>query len=212
MYKIYINDNILILKDTQDVQKNDFPDGSLLAPYNGKVKTLFSYIDMLEKSASFRTVVLHFSDIKQLWKDFKSLFNIIKASGGVVRNENEQLLFIFRRGLWDLPKGKIEKNEKKKAAALREVEEETSVKKLTLETNLTKTWHVYRTNSKKRVLKKTYWYIMQAPKQKLIPQAKEDITEAKWMSLEKFEKSNLQTYASILEVLNAYSKQGSSTL
>ncbi|MBM3413275.1 MAG: NUDIX hydrolase, partial [Bacteroidetes bacterium] len=35
----------------------------------------------------------------------------ILAGGGVVVNENNQVLFIFRRKKWDLPKGKLDPEE-----------------------------------------------------------------------------------------------------
>ena len=67
---------------------------------------------------------LHINYIMQL--------RIIQAGGGLVLNEQNELLFIFRRGSWDLPKGKVDLGETIEACALREVEEETGVKNLTL--------------------------------------------------------------------------------
>ncbi|MCK7539615.1 MAG: NUDIX domain-containing protein [Marinilabiliales bacterium] len=66
--------------------------------------------------------------------DLFSLFNIVIAAGGFVRNEKDEILFIFRRGHWDLPKGKLNHKkgiiEKKKDAAVREVMEETGIEKI----------------------------------------------------------------------------------
>ena len=56
----------------------------------------------------------------------------IIADGGLVFNEKKQLLMIFRREKWDLPKGKLDKGEKIEDCALREVEEETGLKELKL--------------------------------------------------------------------------------
>ena len=35
----------------------------------------------------------------------------IIAGGGIVENEERKILFQFRRGKWDLPKGKLEEGE-----------------------------------------------------------------------------------------------------
>jgi len=204
MYKIYINENILELRDTEDIEKGLSTNDSLIAPYSGKKKTILSYIDMLEKTNRFKLVVLHHSNVKKLWKDFKSLCLIIKAAGGVVENEHEKILLIFRKGHWDLPKGKMESKEKKKQTAIREVEEETGVKDLKLGQIITKTFHIYKIKNQKRVLKKTYWYRMNAPEQPLVPQEKEDITKAEWHKPEKISDPKTKTYKSIIDVLEHY--------
>ena len=50
------------------------------------------------------------------------MFNIIKAGGGVVNNNKNQILFIYRLKRWDLPKGKLDKGETIRECAEREVE------------------------------------------------------------------------------------------
>ena len=45
----------------------------------------------------------------------ESIFDYAKAvvaAGGIVKNEENKTLIIFRRGFWDLAKGKVEKGEK----------------------------------------------------------------------------------------------------
>ncbi|MDB4195885.1 NUDIX domain-containing protein, partial [Flavobacteriales bacterium] len=54
-------------------------------------------------------------------------FRIVEAGGGLVVNEKDEVLFIFRKGKWDIPKGKLEKREKIKHGAIREVEEECGI-------------------------------------------------------------------------------------
>lgn len=105
---------------------------------------------------------------------------LIKAAGGLVVNEKDAYLFIYRHDKWDLPKGKIEKNERIKVAAVREVEEECGIKVGRLGVLLTKTWHAYIFKGEV-VLKKTYWYKMECRGQdKLKPQKEEGITAVKW--------------------------------
>ena len=54
--------------------------------------------------------------------DFKKI-----TAGGLILNQYNEVLFIFRKNLWDLPKGKVEFYETLEKAALREVIEETGV-------------------------------------------------------------------------------------
>jgi 8-oxo-dGTP pyrophosphatase MutT (NUDIX family) len=114
----------------------------------------------------------------------ESIFDFSKgiiAAGGIVKNEDDKTLVIFRRGFWDLPKGKVEKGEKIINAAQREVEEETGVKIDSLNEEAVITYHCYRLKGKD-CIKETHWYHMIAkPGQaKLIPQTEEDIEQALW--------------------------------
>lgn len=206
MYKIYINENKLVLQESKKIKKGEYSDGDLIAPYSGKTKMLLSYIDMLEKTDRFDKIVLHHEDLKLLWKHFKSLFKIIEAAGGIVKNEDDEILFIFRRGFWDLPKGKIESNETKKQAALREVEEETGVEGLILIKKIVKSYHVYKLKSGKRALKKSHWYLMNAKKQELIPQEEEDIVKAEWKKPYAFLNKKPLIYQNIADVMDEFKK------
>ena len=194
MYKIYINENILELKDADDIEKGKHPSKAMLAPYSGKKKLLLSYVDMLEKTNKFKHVILYHKKLKVLWKDFKSLFEIIEAGGGVVRNEKQEVLFIYRKGFWDLPKGKREKNEKKRVTAVREVEEETGIKNVSIHRKVIVTYHMYKLKKSKRAIKKTHWYAMSAVNQKLVPQTKEQITKAAWKKPDFFYNKDLKIY------------------
>ena len=76
--------------------------------------------------------------------DFTTYFKFIIAAGGLVKKNDEKFLFIKRWGIWDLPKGKVEKNESLEMAAVREVEEETNVGGLFVQKRLEDTFHIYR--------------------------------------------------------------------
>ncbi|MBT8231240.1 MAG: NUDIX domain-containing protein [Saprospiraceae bacterium] len=201
MYKININDNTLYLIQTDKLEKANFDKSILISPYSGKSKILLSYIDMLEKTNRFSEVVIHFHDVKQLKADFEQLFKVIKASGGVVLNTENKVLMIYRRGFWDLPKGKIDNGEKKKQAAIREVEEETGIDNITIYKKITTTRHTYRLKNGRRALKITFWYEMTAPTQKLTPQLEEDIEIAKWLSPNELIMNDAEIYSNILDVL-----------
>ncbi len=66
-------------------------------------------------------------DIDQLKKAFWRKFMLIQAAGGLVQNEDKAVLMMFRRGKWDLPKGKMDPGETPAQSALREVQEETGL-------------------------------------------------------------------------------------
>jgi 8-oxo-dGTP pyrophosphatase MutT (NUDIX family) len=109
---------------------------------------------------------------------------LIEAAGGLVLNERGNLLMIFRRGKWDLPKGKRDAGESIETCAVREVEEETGLAGVQLMKAVGQTNHSYLdpfTNLP--TLKITYWFMMYASSlQPLIPQTSEDITEIRWVS------------------------------
>ena len=56
----------------------------------------------------------------------------ILAAGGLVTNAQGEILWIFRRGFWDLPKGKLDDGETIQSCAIREVEEETGIQNIKL--------------------------------------------------------------------------------
>ncbi len=138
---------------------------------------------------------------KQVFKNFLSLFTLIKAAGGLVHNEYNDCLFIFRKGKWDLPKGKIEKNEKKRMAAAREVEEECGIKVNEVGKRLLKTYHIYEQGNE-LIVKKTYWYSMSAKHdQLLIPQLEEGITDVRWIDKSQLAEIKENTYETVKDVL-----------
>jgi len=203
MYKIYINENELILAETATISRKSSKK-NLIAPYSGKTKMLLSYIDMLEKTDRFDSITIHAENVKNLKTDFESLFKVIKAAGGLVINPKKEILFIFRRGFWDLPKGKMDPGEKKKQTAIREVQEETGVKDLQIGKKLITTRHAYRLSNGKRALKKSFWYKMKAPDQELIPQSEEDIEKAKWLKFQTVLDSKKPIFKNIFDVVDAH--------
>lgn len=127
----------------------------------------------------------------------------IIAAGGLVLNDDNQLLMIFRRGKWDLPKGKIDNDETIENCALREVQEETGLQLVQLKEFLGITFHEYfepRINSD--VLKETHWYKMHAPGiQMLLPQTDEDIEVIEWVDAADVAKKLDNTYPNIMEIV-----------
>jgi 8-oxo-dGTP pyrophosphatase MutT (NUDIX family) len=206
MYKIYINEIPLFLKSSTNVTEEDhLMDGYVVARYTGKSKHLLNFIDLCEKGGGkLNGVIIYHQNLQQLKEDFKSLFITNKAAGGIVINDSDEILVIFRRGFWDLPKGKIESNETKQQAAVREVIEETGIKNLTLSIKIGITRHTFKNKNGERILKKSYWYLMTTKRQPLKPQKTEDILEAKWMNVDKFLKSCKPIYKNIIHILEEY--------
>ena len=141
------------------------------------------------------------SDAKSCMKNIMQNITLIEAAGGIVKNENGDYLFIYRNDKWDLPKGKIEKGEKVKQAAVREVEEECGIQVSQLGRKLCKTYHAY-IYREEVVLKKTHWFKMRSEDQtKLKPQKEEGITDARWFKKKKISTIVENTFPSIIEVL-----------
>lgn len=193
-YRIYINDTLLIIADFvpkglgifQQIDDQQFDFRKFYRQVKGAVPAVY---------------LLMVKDPKRFFKKIRKNFITIKAAGGVVRNEENRYLFIFRKGKWDLPKGKLDNGEKTAVAAVREVEEECGIKVGNLDNRLCKTWHVYEDKGQ-IVFKKTSWFCMSANKQELIPQIEEDITEARWIAPGNFSSVRKNTYPLINDILN----------
>jgi ADP-ribose pyrophosphatase YjhB (NUDIX family) len=139
-------------------------------------------------------------------KEFKEKLVTIKATGGIVTNKKNQILFIYRKGKWDLPKGKMEKNESKKESALREVIEETGVKKLKIINFFSTTFHLIKVK-REYFLKETHWYTMKTKYDgKLKPQKSEGIISAKWKTFDEALEIKKKTFRNIAIILTKYLK------
>jgi len=196
LYRIYINDNTLLIADKLPEQAETV---ELLEDKGFDFKAFYDGLGKL----SANQYALISEDPKARFKEFKKNLTIIKASGGLVQNAKGEYLFIFRNKKWDLPKGKVEKGEGMKEAGLREVEEECGVKISTNDEKLCKTYHIYSLGSK-LVLKHTNWYSMTVKGvPKLIPQKEEGITKAEWLTASDLKPVLKNTYPSIVDVLKA---------
>lgn len=155
------------------------------------------------KSKKFTEIYLFHIDIKTLWNEFKWFFKIEKAAGGLIKNKNQETLFIYRFDKWDLPKGKIEKGESKKEAAVREVEEECGLSDVIIENKLQKTYHIFQRNGRE-TLKITHWYSMKTDYSgELIPQTEEGITDVVFKNDAATQKALENTYGNIKLLINS---------
>jgi len=200
--KIYFGDKPLFLCDEID---------NTIAPLVQHDDTVFideldshtvkSMIHEMQQAKIHAGVFLH-GDLAVLQKAFWKKFTLIKAGGGLISNEKEEILMIFRRGKWDLPKGKLDAGESLEQCALREVREETGLDNVTLQTPLIVTYHTYHEGTR-FVLKESHWFTMLSKGPgKLIPQIEEDIQEIKWVGRNEIKNYIPKTFPSITDVLH----------
>ena len=188
-YKVFINTKLIILTSSPPKSKN-----AILFPL---ATTSFQTALQTLKSAKTKKIFLIGDDPATLMNTFKSKLPVVQAGGGLVQNENGKILFIFRKGKWDLPKGKVDKGETLEKGAKREVKEETGVKKLQLNGLAGVTYHVFKRNGKYQ-LKETHWFHMKTTYTgKLKPELQEDITKAKWKGSKKMAKALENSYENI---------------
>jgi len=178
-----------------------FDDQNLCLGGNTEDK-LRSTIELIEHTDTVLSVHILNKDLPALVRQFEAFYQPIEAAGGVVVNAKRELLTIFRRGKWDLPKGKVDKGERITAAAVREVREETNVSVRDPETLLLCTRHTYPLNGQ-RILKTTWWFLMDLYSDKaMAPERSEDIEKVEWAGPEKVEHWLLNTYGSIKDVIH----------
>jgi len=130
----------------------------------------------------------------------------IKSAGGLVYNKKRQVLLIFKRGMWDLPKGRLEGGDSRTDTALREIHEESGLelKKLSVKGKLVPTWHT-TAYKKKNYLKKTYWYLVEYDGDdsgKLSPEINEGIIDCRWISIPELNTYRPMMYSSIQYVID----------
>lgn len=198
---IYTGEKPIILIERNDVLFDKYRHNSNVLLMDelshGMVHTAMHEI----KKPEMEAVVISAEDIHQLKTFFFKHFTIIQAAGGLVENEKGEWLIIFRRGKWDLPKGKMDEGETPEICAVREIEEETGLRNVSINNMITTTYHLYEEFGK-QILKETFWYRMHINgDQNLTPQAEEDIEEAKWIKPGEWKLYADESYASVRDVV-----------
>lgn len=200
IYKIYMNQSVL---NITEILPNDAKSVQVIDSKGFNIKKLYQQV--LQKTDNQELYLLT-KNPKKWIKKFCSKYRVIKAAGGIVKNNKKEFLFIYRLGKWDLPKGKLDKKEKTKHAAIREVQEECGVK---IQPNIKKlrdSYHIYLQNNH-IVIKKTSWYAMKVKgNPKLIPQLDEGITDAKWVSKQDVKPILKNTYSLIEDLTKDFIK------
>lgn len=199
---IYLNERPLVIVPTHQAIPNKYKDAVLYTLPDQII--IESTLQALETDKLPAAIFIN-PDTDAMLDTVKSYFNILVAAGGLITNQEEEILLMFRRGKWDLPKGKQDEGENLEACALREVEEETGLHSITLEHKITETLHFY-TYKEKKILKHTYWYKMKFTGTELtIPQIEEDIVDIQWVKPENLSKYLKFSYQNITDV---FEKEG----
>ncbi|MDD3005080.1 NUDIX domain-containing protein [Flavobacterium sp.] len=189
MYKVFVNDKPLFLTN-EIVKETDF---QLFLLESADIKQVIVKIFQNKIQKAY----LYHPDEKEIMKTLKTKIPIQKAGGGLVYNDKNQVLFIFRNGKWDLPKGGIEKGEAIEDTAMREVEEETGVGNLVVNKKLQKTYHIFKRNGQFK-LKITHWFEMKTTF-KGIPQGQleEGIEKVVWLNPDEISEALQNSYENI---------------
>lgn len=213
MKTLFIHSKPVLISDKES--KNETPSyPRLTILQNPQPDLLPTLLDKLKEEASngYHFIV---DNPSETWESLLKNFNHWQAAGGLVLNTAGEILFLFRRGKWDLPKGKMDAGENPEETALREVTEETGLKNIKIIQKLTDTWHSYplsvyknlpqkEADTRKDILKQTHWFKMEFTGSELtIPQIEEDIIDIQWIKPENTEKYLNYSYPNIRQVFKA---------
>jgi 8-oxo-dGTP pyrophosphatase MutT (NUDIX family) len=197
-YKIFIDEKPLIILPQGSAEQNVY--GSETLNWKGKQ----TVDDALEKIRDAKTysVIIRAMDSDVAFHQCASRFKVVEAAGGVVKNNSGQYLFIFRRGKWDLPKGKMDDGESVVETAMREVNEECGLDNLKILSPLINTYHFYP-EKKNNILKRTYWFLMSTDDTEVQIEREEGIENFVWLEKEKIlSHISSNTFPNILELIN----------
>ena len=189
MLQIFYKEKPIIISD----KKSDLKNSLIIDP------ELVENLDLLKllTKKKINSIGVFSNEFELIINIFKKKFPEIIAAGGKVINNKSEILFIYRNKKWDLPKGKAEKNEIISETAIREVEEETGIKNLSIIKPLDKTYHIFKRGGK-NYLKTTYWFEMKSDfNGKFKPQKKEGITRVEWIGIENLSSVLPKSYANI---------------
>lgn len=207
MYKLFINNKVIFLLQNPAHIENLIQEEYIIEPYLSK-ENFQSILSVILNNDNKNNIVLYGNNIQRIFNEICEFFICIEAAGGVVQNKQDEILLIFRRGSWDLPKGKIEMHETTTAAAIREVEEETGLKNVTIVQPISfkklhnkATYHSYFLKEQ-LALKISYWFLMKVEKSdNVIPQTEEDIEQVVWVKKQDIPNYYNNMYPSIIDVL-----------
>ena len=179
-------------------------EGNVLCVLNDKkaLQEAIEYVISVKKGQECHLVCV-VEDKAPFCQYIMDTFPIVEAAGGLVR-KGDALLFISRKGYWDLPKGKLEPGEGVQQAAVREVQEECSVS-VRLQEKISCTYHAMSPKSGWMALKRVHWYAMDCLNDAhMVPRREEDIEEALWVKPKRLKKILKGAHPSVVQVVRRY--------
>ncbi|MAD96704.1 MAG: NUDIX hydrolase [Flavobacteriaceae bacterium] len=195
MYKVFINDKPIIITSSYENEED--------LPVQLFKETVVDEIIYRLKNESLEGIILFSDQLESDWKTFQESFKVVRAGGGLVLNDNKDILFIYRNDKWDLPKGRIEKGESVETTAIREVEEECGINGLKILQKLVTTFHIYFQDQ--YCLKETHWFLMKTDYSgNLTPQLEEGITKVAFIPQNEIENIIEKSYKNIDLTYNVY--------
>lgn len=201
MYKVFIDNKVIIFTDKwkKSLKTQDF------VLFNTLSTGDFDLVKCRVELPIGCWLIVLTNTPEQTIKQVFAAYDFVEASGGIVKRKNKYL-FIERHGLWDIPKGKMEKDELPEITAVREIEEECGIQSPNVKKLIGITFHTYNYKGTP-TLKKNWWYALDydGPKE-TAPQSEEAITKAVWLSKKEWSTVRENTYNSIREVLDLAAK------
>ncbi len=199
IYKVFFNDRTLFVLESETDANLFSLDAKCINPNSKEAK---EFIENFRQNKVLKSAaIITDSSSTEIIQWIKDFYKFICAAGGLVENNESEYLFIHRLGCWDLPKGKVEKDEHIATAAVREVEEECSIEEHTIQYKICSTFHTYELKGQ-LIFKETVWYKMHYEGNEVPqPQTEENIALAIWRNKADIEDILSNTYPSIIEVI-----------
>lgn len=163
-------------------------------------------MDDSDLDACFRTLVeeqknvvvrLSCGGMRRLVRYLMARYRYVKAAGGLVGDLQGRWLLMTRNDRADLPKGKVEAGETLAQAALRETREETGLQQLALGPLALKTYHIYDLYGGWHLKQTSWFHMVAAPRQQLVPQTEEGITDCRWVEADQWRQCLADSYATM---------------
>ena len=194
MYKVFI-DNHCITVDKQLTPER--ARGNFLLINDPGEEEIHILVEYLSSTPTSIDLFMVSDDVEDLWVILQEVCPKVLAAGGLVRNSENKILFIYRNSYWDLPKGKAEEGEDMEECARREVAEECGFEVEEIRSKLPCTYHIYF-HKKGFVLKETHWFEMFSDfNGKFTPEKEEGIEEVRWFAPEELHIVKENTYRNI---------------
>jgi 8-oxo-dGTP pyrophosphatase MutT (NUDIX family) len=196
MYKIYFGEKYLLITD-----KGINNSGKVISYTT--IPSIIEFVIEFDESIDTKSLVIIAQDPSLVFNEICHSYTYIEAAGGLVKNNCEELLLIYRYNKWDLPKGKVEKDELLSQCALREVEEECGISGHEIVKQLVSTIHTYHDKGS-LCFKQTYWYEMKYSGDGICtPQLEENITKAQWVTFENLPHFYANSYHSVIDIIES---------